>query len=135
MKCLRLKPYLPSPSNGREQGCIPASALVWALLMGALLRRLAFAAIEALVCSRARCALEVPRGSVKDTLSYFTQRLNPAVTRQAAVTAIHRAKRQKAFDDCRFIGLGLDGTDAGRSHEKACDLCHPYRNEKGEILG
>ena len=59
----------------------------------------------------------------------------PAVTRQAAVTAVHQAKRHKAFDDCRFIGLALDGTGAGRSHDKGCDLCRPYRNQKREILG
>jgi len=134
VKCLRLKSYLQSPGDGRPQGRIPATALVWALLIGALLRRGAFAAIEALVGSRAR-ALDVSRSFGNDALSYFTERLNPSVTRQAAVTALHQAKRHKAFDDCRFIGLALDGTGAGRSQEKGCDLCRPYRNQKREILG
>jgi hypothetical protein len=134
-KCLRLKSYLQSPGDGRPQGRIPASALVWALLIGALLRRAAFAAIEALVCSRARRALEVSRRFSDDALGYFTERLDPAVTRQAAVTAVHQAKRHKAFDDCRFIGLALDGTGAGRAEEKGCDLCRPHRNPKGEIVG
>ena len=40
-KCLRLESYLQSPGDGRRQGRIPATALVWALLMGTLLRRLA----------------------------------------------------------------------------------------------
>jgi hypothetical protein len=31
--------------------------------------------------------------------------------------------------------LAPDGTGAGRSHEKACHLCRPYRNQKREILG
>ena len=57
------------------------------------------------------------------------------MTRQAAVTAGREAKRHKAFDDCRFIGLALDGTGAGRSQEKVCDLCRPYRNQRREILG
>ncbi len=105
VKCLRLKSYFRSPGDGRQQGRIPATALVWALLMGALLRRVAFAAIEALVGSRARRALEVSRSFGNDPLSYFTERLDPAVTPQAAVTAVHQAKRHKAFDDCRFIGL------------------------------
>ena len=48
-KCLRLKSYLRSPGDGRAAGRIPAAALLWALFMGALLRRAAFAAIEALV--------------------------------------------------------------------------------------
>ena len=135
VKCLRLKSSLRSPGDGRKQGRIPATALVWAFLIETLLRRVAFAAIEALVCSRARRALEVSRSFGNDTLGYFTERLDPAVTRQAAVTAVHQAKRHKAFDDGRFIGLALDRTGAGRSQEKACDLCRPYRNQKREILG
>ena len=134
-KCLRLQSYLQSPGDGRQQGRIPASALVWALLIGALLRRVAFAAIEALVCSPARRALDVSQSFGNDTLAYFTERLKPNVTRQAAVTAVRQAKRHKAFDDCRFIGLALDGTGAGRSQEKGCALCRPYRNKKREILG
>jgi hypothetical protein len=134
-KCLRLKSYLQAPGDGRKQGRIPATALVWALLMGALLRRVAFAAIEALVCSRARRALDVSRSFGNDALSYFTERLDPSAARQAAVTAVHQAKRHKAFDNCRFIGLALDGTGAGRSQEKGCKLCRPYRNKKREILG
>jgi hypothetical protein len=134
-KCLGLKSYLRSPGDGRKQGRIPATALLWALLMGALLRRLAFAAIEALVRSPARRGLDVSQRFGNDALGYFTERLDPNVTRQAAVTAIREAKRHKAFDDCRFIGLALDGTSAGRSHEKGCDLCRPYRNQKREILG
>jgi len=134
-KCLRLKSYLRSPGDGRTQGRIPARALVWALLMGALLRRLAFAAIEGLVSSPARRALEISQSFGDDTLSYFTERLRPSVTRQAVVTAVREAKRHKAFDDCRFIGLALDGTGAGRSQQKLCDLCRPYRNQKREILG
>ena len=134
-KCLRLRSYLQAPGDGRKQGRIPATALLWALLMGALLRRVAFAAIEALVCSRARRALDVSRSFGNDALSYFTERLDPDATRQAAVTAVHQAKRHKAFDDCRFIGLALDGTGAGRSHEKGCDWCRPVRNQKREIVG
>jgi hypothetical protein len=135
VKCLRLQSYLRSPGDGRTQARIPATALVWALLMGALLRRAAFAALEALVCSRARRALQVSRSFGDDTLSYFTERLDPSVTRQAAVTALRQAKRHKAFDDCRFIGLALDGTGAGRSQDKVCNLCRPYHNQKREILG
>jgi len=109
--------------------------LLWALLMGAWLRRTAFAGIEARVCSRARRALEVSPSFGDDALGYFTERLDPAVTRRAVVTAGHQAKRHKAFDACRFIGLAGDGTSAGRSREKGCDLCRPYRNKKKEIRG
>ena len=124
-KCLRLKSYLRWPGDGRAAGRIPAAALLWALLMGALLRRAAFAAIEALARSRARRALDVSQSFGDDALAYFTERLDPAVTRQAAITAVRQAKRHKAFDDCRFIGLALDGTRARRSRQKVGKLCRP----------
>jgi hypothetical protein len=50
--------------------------------MGALLRRLAFAAIEALVGSRARSALEVFPTPGNDAFSYFTDRLDSSLPRQ-----------------------------------------------------
>ncbi len=134
-RCLRLKRYLCSPGDGRPQARIPAAALLWALLMGALLRRAAFAGIEALVRSRARRALAVSQSFGDDALGYFTERLDAESTRGALVTAVRQAKRNKAFDHCHFIGLALDGTGAGRSREKICDLCRPYRNQQREILG
>ena len=33
------------------------------------------------------------------------------------------------------LDLALDGTGAGRSQEKGCDVCRPVRNQKREILG
>ena len=134
-KCLGLKSYLRSPGDGRAQARIPAAALLWALIMGVLLRRAAFAGIEARVRSRARRALAVSRRFGDDALAYFTERLDPTVTRLAAARAVRQAKRNKAFDDCPFIGLALDGTGAGRSREKLCPLCRPYRNPKKEIVG
>ena len=118
-KCLRLKAYLRALGDGHTQGRIPAAALLWGLIMGVLLRR----------------ALDVFPRFGDDALGYFTARLDPAVTRRAAVTAVRQAKRHKAFDDCRFIGLALDGTRAGRSRQKVCSLCRPYRNQKKEIQG
>ena len=134
-QCLRLQSYLQSPGDGRTEPRIPAAPLLWALLMGVVLRRAAFAGIEALVRSRARRALDVSRRFGDDTLGYFTERLDPAVTRRAATLAVREAKRHKAFDAARFIGLVLDGTGVARSREKACDRCRPYRNKKKEILG
>ena len=134
-KCLGLKSYLRSPGDGRPQGRIPAAALLWALLMGVVLRRAAFAGIEALVRSRGRRALDVAQGFGDDALGYFTARLDLAATRRATVTAAREAKHHKAFDDARFIGLVLDGTAVARSHKKVCDLCRPYRNKKKAILG
>jgi hypothetical protein len=134
-KCLRLKGYLQSPGDGRSEPRLPAHSLLWALLMGRLLRCASFAGIEALVRSRARPALSVSRRFGDDALAYFTERLQPVVTRGATVTALRQAKRNKAFDQGRFIGLALDGTGAGRSREKGCELCRPYRNQKKEVVG
>jgi hypothetical protein len=134
-KCLSLKSYLQSPGDGRSDPRIPAAALLWALLSGALLRRLTFAGIEALVRSSARRGLPVSRRFGDDALGYITERLAAAVTRGAVVTAVHQAKRHKAFHNCHLIGLALDGTGAGRSREKLCKLCRPYRNKQKQILG
>ena len=134
-KCLGLKAYLQSPGDGRPQPRIAAAALLWALLMGELLRRAAFAAIEARVGSRARRALAVSQSFGDDALGYFTERLDPAVTRRAAVTAVRHAKRNKAFENCRFMGLALDGTGAGRSRQDLCKWCRPYRNQQKESVG
>jgi Transposase DDE domain len=134
-KCLGLKSYLGSPGDGRWQPRIPAAVLLWALLVGRLLRCSSFAGVEALVRSSARRALPVSRRFGDDALGYFTERLDPAVTRAAAATAVRQAKRNKAFDNCRFIGLAIDGTGAGRSRKGRCALCRPHRNPQKEIAG
>ena len=134
-KCLGLESYLESPGDGRSQARIPARVLVWALLVGQLLRRYSFAGIEALVRSSARPALGVSRRFGDDSLSYFTERLDPTITRRAAATAVRRAKRNKAFQNARFIGLALDGTGAGRCRERRCRLCRPFRNPEKEVVG
>ena len=134
-KCLGLKSYLRSPGDGRAQARIPAAALLWALLMGALLRRAAFAGIEALVGSRARRALGVSQSFGDDALRYFTERLSPAPTRAALASVLRRAKRNKAFEGCHFVGLALDGTTAGRRRESPCRLCRPYHNAAREVVG
>ena len=133
-KCLGLKSYLQGPGDGRTQGRIPGADLLWALVMGAVLRWATFASVERLARSRAR-ALGVSQSFGNDALAYFTERLDPAVTRQALVTALRQTKRHKAFEDCRFIGFALDGSSVGRSRKKACKLCRPYRNRKRQILG
>jgi len=85
-KCLGLKVYLQRPGDGRPQGRIPAAALLWALLIGALLRRTAFAGIEALVRSRARRALDVSRGFGNDALGYFTERCQTPIEMSPPLT-------------------------------------------------
>src|SRR5215472_17043324 len=51
------------------------------------------------------------------------------------LSIVGRAKRNKAYDDCRWIGLALDGTGAGWRTQLGCSLCCPQRNADREILG
>jgi hypothetical protein len=108
---------------------------LWSILLGTILRQWAFLAIEALVGSKVRRNLNVSQSFGDDALRYFTKRLDPAPTRAALAAVLHRAKRNKAFEDCRFVGLALDGTTAGRRKKKGCSLCRPHRNAQREITG
>lgn len=134
-RCLRLKCYLESPGDGRQSPQIPARALIWALLVGRLLREPSYHAIEALVRSGARRALGIGRRFGDDTLGYFTARLDPAPTRAAAITAVRQAKRNKAFDNSPWIGLALDGTTVGRrsSSSPICSLCRPRTDKAKKV--
>lgn len=132
---LRLAAYVARPGDGRQRPQILAGQLLWAQLVGQVLRVWSFHAIEALVRSTARRALGVSRRFGDDALAYFTERLDPAPTRQALAQVVRRAKRNKAFADSRFIGLALDGTSAGRSEQAHCALCHPIRDATHHIIG
>lgn len=134
-RCLGLRAYLRAPGDGRVQPQIPAAALLWALLVGQILRECAFHAVEALVHSRARRALGVSRAFGDDALAYFTARLPAQPTRGALAQAVRQAKRNKAFDQARFIGLSVDGTTVGRCQTSACPFCRPWRKATGEIGG
>ena len=131
-KCLRLSDYLDAPGDGRKQPHIPASALLWAMLISFILREWSFLAIEALVGSAAR-GLGVRHHFSNDALTYFVERLDPEPTRQAAAAVLKQAKRNKAFETCRYIGLAVDGTGAGRSREERCPLCRPVRDKEGRV--
>jgi len=132
---LGLQRYFRSPGDGRPQPQVPAQALLWTRLVGQLLREWSDNGLEALVRSRARRALGVSTDFGDDTLGYFTERLDPAPTRAAIVQVVRRAKRNKAFDNSRFIGLAIDGTTAGRCQKETCALCRPLRNAQKQILG
>lgn len=132
---LHLATYFRSPGDGRSRHTIPAKDLLWSIVLGTILRQWAFLALEALVGSQARRNLSVSQSFGDDALGYFTARLDPAPTRRALADVLHRAKRNKAFEDCRFVGLAVDGTTAGRRREWGCALCRPYRNADREIVG
>src|SRR6202007_860778 len=130
-----LLPYFRSPGDGCGSPQIPAQDLWWSAVLGTILRQWAFLAIEALVGSHARRNLTVSQSFGDDALGYFTARLEPAPTRVALAAVLHRAKRNKAFEDCRFVGLALDGTTGGARGKKGGPLCRPHRNAKKEITG
>jgi hypothetical protein len=132
---LRLGAYLAEPGDGRVRPQIGPGVLLWALLIGLVLREWSFHALEALVRSPARRGMGVGRGFSEDTLAYFTERLAPGPLRAALAATVRRAKRQKAFDGSRWIGLALDGTGAGRGRAAPCALCHPIRDEQGRGHG
>jgi len=105
------------------------------LLVARLLRQSSFLAVEALVRSAARWVLAVRTSFGDDAVGYFTERLAADPLRMAAARVVRQAKRNKAFDKSRWIGLAIDGTGAGRSRQKRCDECRPVRNDKKQIVG
>lgn len=134
-RVLGLERYLRQPGDGRRRPLIAARHLVWAQIMGEILRQGAFHAIEFLVRSRARAALAVGRAFGDDALAYFTERLDVRVTRRALAGALKRAKRNKAFENSRFVGLALDGTGTGRCQQAGCRLCRPIRHAERGVVG
>jgi hypothetical protein len=132
---LRLRRYFRDPGDGRPQPQIPAQLLLWGLLLGQVLRQYSFHAVEALARSPARRNLCLSDPFSNDALGYFTERLDPGPTRQALLSIVRGAKRNKAFDNCYWIGLALDGTAAGWRTDPGCSLCRVRRNAQGQIVG
>lgn len=132
---LRLGRFFRSPGDGRPQPQIPAKALLWIMLLGQLLREFSFHGLEALVRSPARRNLVVATAFGEDSLSYFTERLDAGSLRGAIAGTLHQAKRNKAFENTRLIGLAVDGTTAGRSTNSGCPLCRPFHNAAHEEIG
>jgi Transposase DDE domain len=133
--CLALKSYFRHPGDGRVHPHIPARDLVWGVVIGHILRVPSFLRLEWLAHSpvRAELGLRGPFGD--DALAYCTERMDPETTRLALAAALHQAKRNKAFENSRFIGLALDGTSAGRTYQEPCPLCDPIKDPKGEVHG
>jgi len=134
-KRLGLNAYLRCPGDGRQQPRIAAKWVLWAQLIGIILRQPAFHAIERLVRLAYGRALGVARAFSDDTLAYFSERMDPQPTRHALGHVVRHAKRGKAFDDSRFIGLAVDGTGAARTTKPPCALCHPVKDRKHNVVG
>lgn len=134
-KRLKLGPFFEHPGDGRIGPSIPARELLWAQVVGQLLREHSFHGIEALASSSAKRNLAIRREFGDDALAYFNARLDPAPIRQALASMAIRAKRNKAFARFHRIGIAIDGTGAGRRQQCGCDLCHPIKTEDGKIHG
>ena len=132
---LRLAGYFRGPGDSRPRPQIPAAVLLWALVVGQVLRECSFHGVEALVRSPARRALRVGRRFGDDTLAYFTERLDPAGTRQAAAATVRQAKRNKALGGSGWMGLALDGTGVGHGEQPGCALCQAVRDPAGAVHG
>lgn len=133
--CLGLKSYFRQPGDGRAHPHIAASDIVWTVVMGRILRVPSFLRLEWLVHSPARAGLGVNVPFGDDALAYCTERMDAETTRSALAAALHQAKRHKAFENSRFIGLALDGTGAGRTYKQPCPLCDPVKDSAGETHG
>jgi hypothetical protein len=133
--CLGLKSYFARPGDGRAYPQIPARDLVWAVVMGRILRETSFLSLEWLAHSPVRAELGIKTEFGDDALAYCTERMDPEVTRLALTAALHQAKRNKAFENSRFIGLALDGTGAGRTYKEPCSLCDPIKDAKAQVHG
>ena len=133
--CLALKSYFQQPGDGRAHPHIPAGDMVWTVVMGRILRVTSFLRLEWLVHSPARPGLGVKAPFGDDALAYCTERMDPETTRLALAAALRQAKRNKAFENSRFIGLALDGTGAGRTYKEPCPLCDPVIDAQGVVHG
>lgn len=134
-KRLGLRNYFRAPGDGRISPEVPASTLVWPQVLGHLLREPSYYAVEALSRSGKARKLGIARRFGDDLLGYFTERLDAQRTRTALATLLRRAKRNKVFEEALYIGLALDGTGAGRSAEKRCELCRPVYGGKHVVVG
>lgn len=128
-----LAPYFRCPGDGRRHPRIPAQDLLWALVLGQILREGSFHGVEALVRSPVRARMGVGHRFGDDALAYFTERLDPEMTRRALTDLLHRARRKKAFQSRPFVGLALDGTGVARCTRARCPLCHPVYNSEHQV--
>jgi hypothetical protein len=134
-RTLGLKCYFADCGDTRSQPRKPAPDLLWALLASQMLRENSFHATEALVHQAPPASLEIRSQFSDDTLAYLTERMDPKPTRKALVDLLHRAKRNKTFQEDPFLGLALDGTTVGRCRKSGCPLCRPYRKKDRSIAG
>jgi hypothetical protein len=127
--------YLDRCGDGRSKPQIPARVLLWALVIGYVLRECSYLAIEALARGGGGRNAGIARRFGDDTLAYFSERLDPVPLRQLLICVLRRAKRNKAFENSRFIGLAIDGTGSCRSRKQRCQLCRARHDASHQAYG
>lgn len=134
---LGLDGFFRNPGDGRVRPQIPAQDMICAQIGGHLLRVASFHGVERLIASGSARGLGANEVFCEDSLAYFNERLSPSGPRLALAHAAKRAKRNKVFRGQARIGLAIDGTGAGRcgARSKVCELCRPYRDADGEVIG
>src|SRR5271166_5340119 len=78
---LGLERYLAKPGDGRQQPVIAARVLLWAMVVGRVLRECSFLGVEQIVRAAGCRVLGLQRSFSNDALSYFVERLDPSTTR------------------------------------------------------
>lgn len=71
---LGLQRYLAQPGDGRPQPVIAARVLLWAMLVGRILREISFYGMEQIVRVAGCRVLGLEQSFRNDTLSYFVER-------------------------------------------------------------
>jgi len=127
--------YFDRCGDGRPKPQIAAQVLLWAHVIGCVLREGSYHAIEARARGPGRRNAGLSRSFGDAALGYFSERLDPEPTRLVLVSLLRQAKRSKAFDNSRFIGLAIDGTGTSRSEKQRCELCRPRYNGRHEVCG
>jgi hypothetical protein len=132
---LGLKSYFQRPGDGRIRPHITAQDLVWTVVIGRILRACSFLQLERLARSEVCTELGLRRRFRDEALADCTERMDAETTRAALAAAVRQAKRNKAFENSRFIGLAVDGTGASRTDKAPCPLCQPIRDGNGVVHG
>ena len=78
--CLALKAYFRQPGDGRIQPYIPASDIVWSVVMSRILRVTSFLRLERLLHSPGRAGIGVKAPFGDDALAYCAERMDPETT-------------------------------------------------------
>jgi len=133
--CLGLKSYFRRPGDGRTHPHIPAQDIVWAVVVGHILRVPSFFRLEWLVHSPVRTELGVRTPFRDDSLAYCTERMDPETTRVALAATLRQAKRNKAFENSRFIGLALDAPGGPTKSPVRCAIQSKMRRETSTVVG